>query len=72
MFESLTEYVSGAPWTYAFLFAIAALDVVFPAVPSETAVILAGVLAATGELVFVLVIALAAAGAVLGDNTSTA
>ena len=36
MFESLTDFVSGSPWTYAFLFAIAAIDVVFPLVPSET------------------------------------
>jgi membrane protein DedA with SNARE-associated domain len=70
VFESLTEHVSGSPWTYAFLFAIAALDVVFPIVPSETSVILAGVLASTGDLMLVLVIGLAAAGAVLGDNTS--
>jgi membrane protein DedA with SNARE-associated domain len=70
VFESLTEQVSGSPWTYAFLFAIAALDVVFPIVPSETSVILAGVLASTGDLILVLVIGLAAAGAVLGDNTS--
>lgn len=70
MFESLTEHVSGSPWTYAFLFAIAALDVVFPIVPSETSVILAGVLAATGDLVLLAVIAVAAAGAILGDNTA--
>lgn len=70
MFESLTEYVSGSPWTYAFLFAIAALDVIFPIVPSETSVILAGVLASTGDLILVLVIGVAAAGAILGDNTS--
>jgi membrane protein DedA with SNARE-associated domain len=70
MFESFTEYVSGSPWTYAFLFAIAALDVVFPIVPSETSVILAGVLAATGDLILILVIVVAAAGAILGDNTA--
>lgn len=70
MFESLTEHVSGSPWTYAFLFAIAALDVVFPIVPSETSVILAGVLASTGDLILVLVIGVAAAGAILGDNTA--
>jgi membrane-associated protein len=70
MFESLTDYVSGSPWTYAFLFAIAALDVIIPLVPSETAVILAGVLASTGELALMGVIACAAAGAILGDNTS--
>lgn len=70
MFESLTELVSGSPWTYAFLFGVAALDVLFPIVPSETSVILAGVLAATGDLVLVLVIGVAAAGAILGDNAS--
>jgi membrane-associated protein len=70
VFESLTEQVSGSPWTYAFLFAIAALDVIVPIVPSETSVILAGVLASTGDLILVLVIAVAATGAILGDNTS--
>jgi membrane protein DedA with SNARE-associated domain len=70
MFEAFTDYVSGSPWTYAFLFGIAALDVIFPVVPSETSVILAGVLASTGDLILVLVIGLAAAGAILGDNTA--
>jgi membrane-associated protein len=68
MFESLTEYVSGSPWTYAFLLVIAALDVIIPLVPSETSVILAGVLASTGDLNLVLVILFAAGGAILGDN----
>jgi membrane-associated protein len=68
MFESLTEYVSGSPWTSAFLFAIAALDVIIPLVPSETSVILAGVLASTNDLNLVLVILFAAGGAILGDN----
>lgn len=70
MFESLTDHVSGSPWTYAFLFGIAALDVIFPLVPSETSVILGGVLAATGDLLLAGVIACAAAGAILGDNTA--
>jgi len=70
MFETLTEYVSGSPWSYAFLFGIAALDVVFPLVPSETSVILAGVFASTGDLVLAGVIVCAAAGAILGDNTA--
>jgi membrane-associated protein len=68
MFESLTEHVSGSPWTYAFLLVISALDVIIPLVPSETSVILAGVLASTGDLILVLVILFAAAGAILGDN----
>ena len=70
MFQSLTDYVSGSPWTYAFLFGVAALDVVFPLVPSETSVILAGVLASTGDLVLFAVILVAAGGAILGDNTA--
>lgn len=70
MLESLTDHVSGSPWTYAFLFGVAALDVVFPLVPSETSVILAGVLAASGDLVLFAVILVAAGGAVLGDNTA--
>jgi membrane-associated protein len=70
VFESLTEYVSGSPWTYLFLLVIAALDAVVPLVPSETSVILAGVLASSGDLVLVLVILFAAAGAIVGDNVS--
>jgi membrane-associated protein len=70
LFQSLTDYVSGSAWTYAFLFGVAALDVIFPLVPSETSVILAGVLASTGDLVLFAVILVAAGGAVLGDNTA--
>jgi membrane-associated protein len=70
LFQSLTDYVSGSPWTYAFLFGVAALDVVFPLVPSETSVILAGVIASTGDLVLFAVILVAAAGAIVGDNTA--
>jgi membrane-associated protein len=70
VFESLTDYVSGSPWTYAFLFGVAALDVIFPLVPSETSVILGGVLAATGDLFLGGVIVCAAGGAILGDNTA--
>jgi membrane-associated protein len=70
VFDALTEYVSGSPWTYVFLFLISALDVVFPLVPSETSVILAGVLAGSGDLSIGLVILFAAGGAILGDNVS--
>jgi membrane-associated protein len=71
VFESLTEYVDSSPWVaYPFLFGIAALDVLFPLVPSETSVILGGVIAGTGQLELALVIGFAAAGAIVGDNTS--
>jgi membrane-associated protein len=66
--ESLTDYVSGSPWTYVFLLGISALDVIIPLVPSETSVILAGVLAGQGDLILWLVILSAALGAILGDN----
>jgi membrane protein DedA with SNARE-associated domain len=70
VFEELTDLVSGSPWTYLFLFAVSALDAIIPFVPSETSVILAGVLASTGDLHLVFVILFAAAGAVVGDNGS--
>ena len=70
MLEAFTDFVSGSPWTYAFLFAVSAIDAFFPVVPSETSVIAAGVLAASGDLVLPLVILLAACGAILGDNIS--
>jgi membrane-associated protein len=66
--ESLTDHISGSNWTYAFLFGISALDVVFPIVPSETSVIIAGVLAGQGDLVIWFVVLAAALGAILGDN----
>jgi membrane-associated protein len=51
-----------------FLFSL--LDAVVPIVPSETAVITAGVVASAGDLTLSVVIAAAAAGAFLGDNTA--
>jgi len=52
------------------IFVFAYLDVLVPIVPSETAVITAGVVAAAGDLSLALIIPLAAAGAFLGDNTA--
>jgi membrane-associated protein len=70
MVESLAEAVSSSPWTYAILLAFAAVDVLVPLVPSETAAIAAGVLAAAGDLNIFLVVASAAGGAFLGDASS--
>ena len=69
MFSSLANYVSGAWWSYPLLFALAYGDVLLPILPSETAVITAGVLASGGEMSLPLVIVVAAVGAVGGDNT---
>jgi membrane-associated protein len=68
LLESLTDLVSSSPWTYAVIFAIAALDAVLPIVPSESTLIAAGVVAGVGDLHLAPVIALGAAGAFVGDN----
>jgi membrane protein DedA with SNARE-associated domain len=49
---------------------IAAVDAVFPAVPSESLAITAGVLAGVGKLHLAPTIAAAAAGAFIGDTSS--
>jgi membrane-associated protein len=69
-FDSVLELVSASPWTYAVILGIAALDAVLPLVPSETAVISAGVLAGAGDLQLGLVIAAGAAGAYAGDSSA--
>jgi membrane-associated protein len=55
---------------YLLIFGFAALDVVFPVLPSEATVILAGVLAWQGRLSIVAVGLAAAAGAIVGDHLS--
>ncbi len=63
----------GSPWVYAVIFAVTLVDAFLPLVPSETAVITAGVFAAaTGEPSLVGVIAVAAVGAAVGDHVSYA
>lgn len=70
MFEHFTHLVADSSgWAYVIIFAFAYLDVLVPLVPSETAVITAGVVAAAGDLSLALIIPLAATGAFLGDNT---
>jgi membrane protein YqaA with SNARE-associated domain len=49
---------------------LALLDAVVPIVPSETAVITAGVVAAAGDLSLAMIVAAAAAGAFLDDKTA--
>ena len=71
MFNHFTELVADASgWAYAIVFLLAYLDVFVPIVPSETAVITAGVVAGSGDLSLAIVIAVAAAGAFLGDNSA--
>ena len=68
--DQLWRPVSASPWTYAVILVVAALDAVLPLVPSETAVISAGVLAGAGDLSLGLVIAAGAAGAFAGDSSA--
>jgi len=71
VFNEFTDLVADASgWAYAIIFVVAYLDALIPVVPSETTVITAGVVASAGDLNIMLVIALAAAGAFLGDNTA--
>ncbi|MGH3390860.1 MAG: DedA family protein [Actinomadura sp.] len=76
MNEAILRAVEGVvttPWVYLVLFGIAALDGFFPVVPSETLVIALGVFAAaTGDPHVVLVILVAALGALTGDHISYA
>jgi membrane protein DedA with SNARE-associated domain len=70
LLDSTLDAVGDSNWTYVVVFGLAALDAFFPIVPSETALITAGVASADGDLEIWLVIALAAAGAIVGDNIS--
>jgi membrane-associated protein len=76
MNDAILQTIEGmvaTPWVYLALFGIAALDGFFPLVPSETLVITLGSFAAaTGEPPFVLVILVAALGALTGDHISYA
>ena len=56
MLDSL-DALSGSPWAYALILAVAAVDAFFPVVPSEATVVTAGVFAAVGDLSLALVIA---------------
>jgi membrane-associated protein len=71
VFNQFTEYVANASgWAYGAVFLLALLDAILPVVPSETAVITAGVVAASGHLSLPLIVAAATVGAVAGDNTA--
>ncbi|MGS2613956.1 DedA family protein [Micromonospora sp. LZ34] len=69
--DLLRETVA-SPWVYLVLFGVTAVDAFFPAVPGETAVITAAVLAAGGHPDLVGVIAAAFLGALVGDHVSYA
>jgi membrane-associated protein len=69
VFNQFTHLVAEASaWAYVVVLLFAVVDAVLPVVPSETAVITAGVVAVSGDLSLPLVIVAAAVGAFAGDN----
>jgi membrane protein DedA with SNARE-associated domain len=72
MFDSLVDLVASSDWPYAIVFAAAALDAVFPLVPSEATLVTAGALAASGRFSLAGVFLAGACGAFAGDNVGYA
>ena len=72
MFEAIYDLLAEPPMAYLILFGVSLGDAIFPALPSESAVIVGGLLSVVGDLSLGWVIASAAAGAFLGDSTSYA
>jgi membrane-associated protein len=68
VFDSLVNVISGAWWSYPLIAFLATFDAIVPVLPSETAVVTGGILAARGALLLPLVLIVAAAGAFAGDN----
>jgi membrane protein DedA with SNARE-associated domain len=69
--QSFTDIAEGAAdYGYWAVLLVVAGDGVFPALPGETAIVAAAVLAANGTLNILLVILAGAVGAVLGDSTA--
>jgi len=68
--NGLIDLLTASAWTYPLLFGICVGDAVFPALPSETAMIVCGIQAARSHLSLEAVIAVGAAGAFVGDNAS--
>lgn len=72
LLQLLTDVVTdlaASPWVYLIVFAVCVIDGFFPPVPSETVVVAAATISvATGAPNLALLIVVAAAGAIAGDN----
>jgi membrane protein DedA with SNARE-associated domain len=64
----LLSFAMASHWLLLVLFIAAAVDAVFPVVPSEGMVVTAGMAAAAGHQNLLLVIAVAMAGSVIGET----
>ncbi len=74
MINAFILTAAASPWVLLVMFVVAAVDAVFPPVPSETVLVAAAAAAAaSGQLMIVpLLCLIAACGAVLGDNLTYA
>lgn len=71
--NDLILQAAASPWLYLVMFATAVIDGFFPPIPSETVLVAAAAVAAsTGETNVPLLIAVAALGAMIGDNIAYA
>ena len=72
VFQSAFDLLSQPPEAYLIIFAIALGDGIFPAFPSESILIVGGLLSVVGKLTLGWVIVAGALGAFAGDNISYA
>ncbi len=71
LLNGLVTDLAASPWVYPVVFLVCFVDGFFPPVPSETVVVGAATIgSATGEPVLLLLVGVAALGAIVGDNTA--
>lgn len=71
--NDLILQAAASPWLYLVMFLTAVIDGFFPPIPSETVLVAAAAVAAsTGEMNLPVLIAVAALGAMIGDNIAYA
>jgi membrane protein DedA with SNARE-associated domain len=68
MFDSLLSALGHSWWAYPLILVFCTFDAVIPALPSETALITGGILAANGGMLLGWLIVMGTLGAYLGDN----
>ena len=72
MFDSLLDALGHSWWAYPLIMASCTFDAILPLLPSETALLTGGILAANGSMLLGWVIVMAAIGAFVGDNLAYA
>lgn len=72
MFDSLLDALGHSWWAYPLILASCTFDAILPLLPSETALLTGGILAANGSMLLGWVIVMAAIGAFVGDNLAYA